>query len=248
MVTVREASVGDRLEELRRGYAGLEGPALLQPLVTRIFPGRIALVSSFGAESAVLLHMVASVDRRTPVIFLNTGKLFGETLAYRETLVERLGLMDVRDIRPDPRQAGRQDPEGMLWNSDPDACCHLRKVVPLRRALTGFCAWITGRKRFHGGARAQLETFEADGERIKVNPLAGWSAQRIRDYLQRHELPLHPLLEKGYLSVGCAPCTVPAALGDGPRSGRWRGLEKSECGIHFVDGRPRPARREDRSG
>lgn len=220
-----------RLEE---AYGALDGQALLQVLIPRVFRGRIALVSSFGAESAVLLHMVAAIDRRTPVIFLNTGKLFGETLAYREELAERLGLADVRDVRPDPVDAGRDDPDGMLWNRDPDACCWFRKVLPLQRALAGFSAWITGRKRFQGGVRSTLPAFEVDDGRIKVNPLASWSAERLQAYMKEHELPAHPLAARGYTSIGCAPCTAPAAAGDS-RSGRWSGSAKSECGIHFTE-------------
>lgn len=220
---------------LDTSYGALEGAELLGLLIARVFRGRIALVSSFGAESAVLLHMVAMIDRRTPVIFLNTGKLFGETLAYREELAERLGLTDVRDIRPDPVDAGRGDPDGMLWNRDADACCWFRKVLPLEHALTGFSAWITGRKRFQGGERQALPVFEIDMERVKVNPLAGWAANRLRAYMEEHGLPAHPLTAQGYASIGCAPCSAPAMASEDPRAGRWQGMAKSECGIHFTE-------------
>jgi phosphoadenosine phosphosulfate reductase len=227
-------------------FGDREGRALLEPLITRVFPGRIALVSSFGAESAVLLHMVASIDRATPVIFLNTGKLFGETLAYRETIVERLGLTDVRDIRPDPVDAARADPAGDLWNRDVSACCWFRKVLPLQRALSGFSAWITGRKRFQSSGRASLGTFETEFERIKVNPLTRWSPERIAAYIAEHDLPAHPLVAQGYASIGCAPCTSPVTGREDSRDGRWRGQDKTECGIHFVQ--ERVIRSSDRHG
>lgn len=236
----------EELEASRRhledAHGSLEADALLRLLIARIFRGRIALVSAFGAESAVLLHMVAAIDRHTPVIFLNTGKLFGETLAYREELAERLGLADIRDIRPDPVDAGRADADGMLWNRDANACCWFRKVLPLQRALTGFSAWVTGRKRFQGGERSSLPLFEIDADRIKVNPLAGWTPERLKAYMDTHGLPSHPLVSQGYASIGCAPCSAPTAATGGPRSGRWQGQDKRECGIHFSDDGP-PARR-----
>ncbi len=218
-------------------YGSLEGRDLLEPLLTRVFPGRIALISSFGAESVVLLHMVAVIDRSTPVIFLNTGKLFGETLAYRESVVERFGLTDIRDIRPDPVDTARSDPAGDLWNRDTASCCRIRKVLPMKRALTGFSAWITGRKRFQSGGRASLGTFETEFERIKVNPLANWPVERISAYIDEHDLPKHPLVAQGYASIGCGPCTSPVGVEEEARSGRWRGEEKTECGIHFDDGK-----------
>jgi phosphoadenosine phosphosulfate reductase len=217
-------------------YGGFEGRDLLEPLITRVFPGRIALVSSFGAESVVLLHMVAAIDRTTLVIFLNTGKLFGETLAYRESVVERFGLTDVRDVRPDPVDAARTDPKGDLWNRDAASCCWFRKVLPLKRALTGFSAWVTGRKRFQSSGRASLGTFETEFDRIKINPLVNWPAERIAAYIDEHDLPGHPLVAQGYASIGCGPCTSPVGVSEDMRAGRWRGMDKTECGIHFKDG------------
>lgn len=219
--------------QLYAHFEGLGGRDLMEPLVTRVFPGRIAVVSSFGAESVVLLHMLASIDRTTPVIFLNTGKLFGETLAYREALAERFGLTDVRDVRPDPVDAARSDPDGDLWNRDATACCWFRKVLPLQRALTGFSAWITGRKRFQSPGRATLEPIEIEFDRVRVNPLARWSPTDISAYVAEHDLPEHPLVQHGYLSIGCAPCTAPVEAGADARSGRWGDQDKTECGIHF---------------
>jgi phosphoadenosine phosphosulfate reductase len=196
------------------------------------FGRRIALVSSFGAESAALLHLVASVDRHVPVIFINTGKHFEQTLAHRDLLASRLGLTDIRDLHPDPDELAREDAKADLWRRANDACCDLRKVRPLARGLECFDAWFTGRKRFHGALRAFLPAVEADGARVKVNPLARWSEAEFATYMKTHDLPPHPLVENGFASIGCWPCTQPIAPGEDPRAGRWRGLAKTECGIH----------------
>lgn len=221
-------------------YADLDGRDLLRPLIEREFFGRVAVVSSFGAESAVILAMVAEIDRSTPVLFLDTGKLFGETLRYRNRLVERLGLTAVRTLTPDPATLSAADPDGMLWLRDPDACCAVRKAEPLDRALAGFAAWVSGRKRYHGGERAALPVFEADADgRIKINPLAGWSRARVIEEMLRRGLPRHPLEAQGYLSIGCYTCTDRVRPGEDLRAGRWRGLDKTECGIHDLLARRR---------
>ena len=215
-----------------------EARALLNLALTRLFPGRIALVSSFGAESPVLLHMVSRIDPTTPVIFLDTGKLFTETLAYRDALTGRLGLSDVRSISPDAGSLSRVDPSGTLWRHAPDLCCRVRKVVPLERALQPFDAWINGRKRAHGGERCDLRFLEADRRWVKFNPLADWDGDDVARYLSDHDLPVHPLVAAGFPSIGCAPCTTPVGRDEDVRSGRWRGSDKRECGIHFSpDGR-----------
>jgi len=228
-----------RAQALRNTYGRLDAVALLEVMIAREFAGRIALVSSFGAESAVLLDLVAGIDRATPVIFLDTGKLFPETLAYRDELVERLGLGDVREIRPPVDLLAARDPGGDLWRRDPDACCALRKVAPLAEALAGFDAWITGRKRHHGAARAALDPIEAVDGRIKINPLADWSAARIEAETAARGLPRHPLQDLGFASIGCVTCTRRLERGEAARAGRWAGLAKTECGIH---GAPRGAR------
>ena len=226
------------IEWARQAWGELEGLALLRAALTGPLAGRFAMVSSFGAESAVLLDMVATVDRRTPVIFLDTGKLFPETLAYRDTLVAWLGLEDVRSIRPEPEDLARHDPDGSLWQSEPDMCCHIRKTEPLDRALAGFVGWINGRKRFQGGTRASLPSLETDPVtgQLKLNPLAGWSLEDVRTYRRLRQLPLHPLVARGYPSIGCLPCTRPAAASEPVRAGRWWQLDKSECGIHRGEG------------
>jgi phosphoadenosine phosphosulfate reductase len=192
----------------------------------------LAVVSSFGTESAALLKVMADVDPAIPVIFLDTGWLFEETLAYRDTLIATLGLRDVRSIKPLPEALSQQDPESDLWFSDPDACCRIRKVEPLARALKPFSAWINGRKRFQGGLRAAIPVVEADGERLKFNPFANVSRDDITAIYAQAKLPPHPLVASGYLSVGCMPCTSRTAEGEDSRAGRWRGRPKSECGIH----------------
>lgn len=204
------------------------------------FRGRIALVSSFGAESAVLLHMISQIDPATPILFLDTGQLFGQTLDYRRALATRLGLTDVRDLRPAFADLSVTDPKGDLWKTDTDACCHIRKVVPLDKALGGFDAWITGRKRFHGGDRLRLPVEERTAAHQKFNPLANWTRDDLDAYASAHDLPPHPLVEFGYASVGCWPCTQPVAAGEDVRAGRWVGQDKTECGIHIEHATPRP--------
>ncbi|WP_281299881.1 MULTISPECIES: phosphoadenylyl-sulfate reductase [unclassified Iodidimonas] len=214
-------------------YARADSVSLLRAMILDLFPGRITLVSSFGAESAVLLHMVSRIDPDLPVVFIDTGKLFGETKRYRDQLTRHLGLRNLQIITPDPARLKAQDPDGMLFSQKPDACCFWRKVEPLERALAGYGAWISGRKQFHGGARADLQRFEAVDKRIKISPLAGWTRDQIAAYFTAHDLPPHPLEAEGYLSIGCMPCTARAESGAAVRSGRWQGLDKTECGIHL---------------
>ena len=196
------------------------------------FGNDLAIVSSFGTESAVLLHMAAQVDRTIPVIFLDTGHNFPETLAYRDTLTALLGLTDVRSVAPDARALAARDPQTSLWADAPDACCALRKTEPLQRALAPFSAWVNGRKRFQSASRAAIRTVEADGARVKFNPLAALGAAEIIGWMRAHNLPQHPLKAQGFTSIGCMPCTSRVQPGEDPRAGRWRGSSKTECGIH----------------
>ena len=231
--TLAAADAVARATALADRHGERDGLPLLRAVLADGLAGRVALVSAFGAESAVLLDMVARVAPETPVLFLDTGKLFGETLRYRDQLARRLGLRDLRVLRPDSEQLAVEDPDGVLWARDPDRCCYLRKVAPLARALGNFDTWITGRKRSHGAARSRLPTIEAAGAQVKINPLAGWSPAEIDAYFVARDLPWHPLVADGYLSIGCLPCTDRVQAGDDPRSGRWRGLAKTECGIHL---------------
>ena len=226
------------IEELNSTYAGISAAELLAELITEIYGNKIALVSSFGAESAVLLHMVSQIDKDTPVIFLDTGKLFAETLKYQKKISAHLGLTNIEVHRPDPIHEADFDPDLDLSKTNNTVCCFFRKVVPLRKALRGHSAWITGRKSHQAITRAQLPRFERDGQHIKVNPLANWSPEDVAAYMAKHDLPAHPLVARGYPSIGCADCTTKVVPGEDARAGRWRNDEgKDECGIHFVGGK-----------
>jgi phosphoadenosine phosphosulfate reductase len=206
--------------------------AVIEAALKTIGRERLALVSSFGTESAALLKVMADVDPAIPVIFLDTGWLFEETLAYRDTLIAALGLRDVRSIKPLEETLSREDPDRELWFSNPDACCRIRKVEPLARALKPFSAWINGRKRFQGGVRADIAVVEQDGARLKFNPFANVSRAEIEAIYQTAKLPPHPLIASGFMSVGCMPCTSRTSADEDARAGRWRGRPKTECGIH----------------
>jgi phosphoadenosine phosphosulfate reductase len=207
-------------------------PSTIIAAALEYFGDRLALVSSFGAESAVLLHLAAQIDPSIPVLFLDTGMLFGQTLDYRQQLAARLGLTDVRDLRPRFEDLATTDPSAELWKTDIDACCHIRKVMPLDAALDGFDAWITGRKRFHGGDRLRLPVVEESEGKLKFNPLANWGKEELDAYAAEHNLPAHPLVAAGFPSIGCWPCTSPVEDGNDARAGRWAGSQKTECGIH----------------
>jgi phosphoadenosine phosphosulfate reductase len=227
---------GDQIaaSRLAEKFFALDAQKLLRLAVEDLFPGRIALVSSFGADSAVLLHMVSQIDPATPILFIDTLQLFPETLTYRDQLVTDLHLTNVTTLKPDDKLLAAEDPDKFLWARDPDRCCEIRKVLPLAKALQGYDAWITGRKRFQAVTRAALPLFEADGPRIKVNPLAGWTQANIDDYFKTHGLPRHDLVAKNYLSIGCVPCTSPVRPGEEMRAGRWRDRGKTECGVHVA--------------
>ncbi|HWK67775.1 MAG TPA: phosphoadenylyl-sulfate reductase [Rhizobiaceae bacterium] len=228
-----EEQVAARAALLEAQHGGRRPQEIIERAVLDEFAGGVAAVSSFGADSAVLLHMIAEVDRALPVIFLDTGKHFGETLEYRDALVTDLGLTDIRIVKPEESALGRGDPDGMLHLVDTDACCAIRKVEPMARGLESFRAWFTGRKRFQATTRAVLPVFEAVGTRIRVNPLARWSIADLAGYMRLHRLRENPLVAYGYLSIGCFPCTQPVRPGEDARSGRWAGQAKTECGIHL---------------
>jgi phosphoadenosine phosphosulfate reductase len=232
LIDTAPAFTAEDAAALEAKYAGVDTADMLRGLFADPPWQNIALVSSFGSESAVLLHLVAQIDKAVPLIFINTQKIFGETLAYRDELSERLGFVDLRVFRPDPYRLALKDQTSLRWSYDPDGCCDLRKVEPLRRALAPFDAWISGRKAFQGKTRNALPRFEEDEGRLKVNPLADWDRARLDAYFDEHKLPRHPLEAQGYPSVGCAPCTSKVLPGEDPRAGRWRGWDKTECGIH----------------
>jgi phosphoadenosine phosphosulfate reductase len=224
-------TAAERARRMDSTLRDLDPRAILEAAVAT-FGTRLALVSSFGAESAVLLHIAAQVKPDLPILFLDTGMLFGQTLDYRHDLARRLGLTGVRDLRPRFEDLALTDPNADLWQTDTDACCRVRKVLPLDIALEGFDAWVTGRKRFHGGARLSLPVVEASEGKVKFNPLAGWGQAELDAYADLHTLPAHPLVAAGFASVGCWPCTSPTREGADVRAGRWAGSQKTECGIH----------------
>ena len=221
---------------LNRIYQGSDTLEVLAGVLLDRVAGEVAVVSSFGAESSVLLHLVAQIDPAIPVLFLDTGKHFPETLAYRDVLAERLGLTNLRNLAPDEAVLAAKDESGLRWSYDPDGCCDIRKVAPLANALLDFDASITGRKAFQsstrqGLPRLEIDTTDAQG-RLKINPLADWNSAMLAAYMAEHGLPAHPLVEQGYPSIGCSPCTSKVAAGEDARAGRWRGWDKTECGIH----------------
>lgn len=220
------------LNNIVESYAGLEGRQLISSVIKN-HSGRVALLSSFGAESSVLLHMVSEIAPNLPVLFLDTEKLFPETLAYRDQLVREFGLTNLQNIHPDPDDLARVDPDGVLNTFDKDLCCHFRKTVPMQKAFSDFDIIISGRKRFHGAARNDLQFISLQDDRVKIEPLAGFSALDLSNYMISHHLPSHPLKLQGYRSIGCVPCTTQGGTDDDPRAGRWAGSEKTECGIHF---------------
>ena len=231
--TQKIASRSQQVASLNEKYAEASAPQILEAVLNEEFSGKLALVSSFGAESAVLLHLASKVDPSFPIIFLETGKHFAQTLSYRRKLASFLGLTNVIDVMPSKEELKNEDPSGDLWRTNTDACCTLRKVRPLSNILEPYDAWVTGRKQFHGGARIRLPAFEESKTHIKVNPLAQWSPEDIEAHIVKHDLPRHQLVEQGFPSIGCWPCTHPVTDGEDVRAGRWRGKAKTECGIHL---------------
>lgn len=234
MTHIGTPDLGPRLDIARHLAARLTDASPLEIIsaARMAFAEDLAIVSSFGAESAVLLHMASQVDRTIPVLFLDTGHMFADTLAYRDTLTTLLGLTNVRTVQPDPRARDARDPDNGLWAQDTDACCALRKVEPLERALTPYCAWISGRKRYQAITRTALQVVEVEDGRVKINPLADIGPAEIEGWMRAHKLPPHPLQAIGFASIGCMPCTSRVRPGEDPRAGRWRGSAKTECGIH----------------
>lgn len=226
------ALADDPVVLLNERFASVSTLDMLRAVLHDEDMGEIAVVSSFGAESAVLLHLVAQVNPDTRVIFVDTLKLFGETLRYRDQLVALLGLTNVQVVEPDPLALQINDAKGLLWQRDANSCCAIRKVEPLARALKSVDSWISGRKAFQASTRAHVGQFEKVDGKLKINPLAGWSKADLDAYFAQHGLPPHPLVADGYLSIGCMPCTTPVKPGEDARAGRWRGSEKTECGIH----------------
>ncbi|SCW45296.1 phosphoadenylylsulfate reductase (thioredoxin) [Sphingobium faniae] len=219
-------------DALNQRFEGVDTMTMLRTVFAEGLAGHVAVVSSFGTESAVLLHLVAQADRNVPVIFVDTLKMFDETLDYRDTLIGAFGFTDSRVVAPRPEVIAAKDETGLRWSYDPDGCCDIRKVEPMARAKDGLDAWISGRKAFQSVTRQNLPRFEVEDGRLKLNPLGDWTKDDLEAYFAEHDLPRHPLEAQGYLSIGCEPCTSKVLPGEDPRAGRWRGWDKMECGIH----------------
>ena len=222
--------MSDRVYFLNQHYEKVGALELLKDLEAS-FPS-LTLVSSFGAESAVLLHLISQINTKIPVILIETGKLFKQTIEYKNTLKIHLGLKNIQIFKPNPELIGKHDPTGNTHVRNTNLCCYIRKVEPLERALMNTNIWISGRKKFQSESRKNLLLFEIDDTRIKVNPLVNWTKEQIDSYYKENNLPEHPLVKNNYLSIGCFPCTTVVKSGEDLRSGRWRGQEKTECGIH----------------
>ena len=231
-IDVRPDFVQADADALNRRFEGIDTSTMLKTLFDERQLGEVAVVSSFGTESAVLLHLVAAVDPTIPVTFVDTLKMFPETLAYRDTLVRTLGIKNSNVVTPDPAVLVEKDENGLRWSYDPDGCCEIRKVEPLARAKAGLNSWISGRKAFQSQTRANIPRFEIEDGRLKLNPLGDWVKADLEAYFAERDLPRHPLEAEGYLSIGCQPCTSVVKPGEDPRAGRWRGWDKTECGIH----------------
>ncbi len=222
--------VVERLNAELRG----KGPHEIIRVALREFGRKLTYVSSFGAESAAMLGLIADVDQGMPIVFIDTGMHFHQTLHYRDTLGQVLGLTDIRTFHPVKDEVKAVDPKGVLNKTDPNACCDVRKVRPLAPALEGFDAWITGRKRFHGGGRTKLPVVEYFEGRYKINPLADQMPEDLAALVAEKHLPPHPMVAEGYPSIGCWPCTARPLDPTDIRSGRWVGFRKEECGLHLT--------------
>lgn len=232
-IDIRPAFTQADADALNARFEGVSAPDMLRDLLAAgPLAGRVSVVSSFGAESAVLLHMVAQADPNAQILFIDTLKMFPETLSYRDQLTTQLGMSNIKVVQPLAEALAEKDETGLRWSYDPDGCCAIRKVEPLARALDGVEAWISGRKGFQSNSRNGLPRFEIEDDRLKINPLADWSKEALNAYFETHQLPPHPLEAQGYLSIGCAPCTSAVKPGEDPRAGRWRGWDKVECGMH----------------
>jgi len=225
------------LEKINQELEGKK-PEEIVAWTIREFSGRIAATSSFGPESGVLLHMVSRIDPAVPILFLETGYHFPETLEYQATLTKLFGLINVIDLKADPKRKAEvvKQYEGVPYEKNPDLCCQINKVEPIDLALKDYDAWMSGIRRHQTDFRKSVRIFEeykkGDSELFKISPLANLTSRELWWYLKEHRIPKHPLYDKGYLSVGCWPCTRPVQDGDDERSGRWAGKAKTECGIH----------------
>jgi len=226
----------EQIDALNASWRAHGAMAIIRHALENISTGRVAVTSSFGADSAVLLHLISKVDRSVPVFFLDTEKHFKETLSYRDKLVELFGLRNLVILKPAADELELLDPEGVLHKTDTETCCNIRKVAPLDKAMDGYTAWITGRKRYQSSDREDIPIFEnGRNSKIKINPLANWNPGDIKAYMEWNDLPTHELVAQGYPSIGCEVCTSRVRPGEDERAGRWRDSEKTECGIHITE-------------
>ena len=232
IIDARPAFTQADADALNARFEGVDTASMLASVFAEKLLGNVAVVSSFGTESAVLLHLIAQADKSIPVIFVDTLKMFPETLEYRETLIREFGFTDSRVVTPLADVLAKKDENGLRWSYDPDGCCEIRKVEPMARAKQGLDTWISGRKAFQSVTRQNMPRFEVEDGRLKLNPLGDWVKADLEAYFEEHKLPRHPLEAQGYLSIGCEPCTSKVLPGEDPRAGRWRGWDKVECGIH----------------
>jgi len=228
--TSNSIALADKARELNAAFAGLTAQQILSRLLHGGVAGRVAVISSFGAEAACLLSLIASKEPSTPVVFLDTRKHFAETLVYVDDLMDRLGLTTLVRARPSLAGLEVDDPDGELYARDSDRCCYMRKTLPMIGVLRNYDCVLTGRKRFQTPDRSYMDTVEVQDSWLRVNPLADWTREQVLDYLECHGILEHPLVSRGYASVGCEPCTEPS---DDFRAGRWAGTDKTECGIHI---------------
>ncbi len=211
-------------------------PQTIVDWAVRTFGNKLGMTSSFGPESGALLHMVSRANPKVPVLFLETGYHFPETLEYKRKLADFLGLENIVDLKADTlrREKLVADYQGVPYEKNPELCCQINKVEPLDSSLKGFDAWMSGIRRRQTDFRKSIRIVEAyEGGLYKISPLANFTSRDVWWYLKEHQIPQHPLYEKGYLSIGCWPCTRPVQDGDDERSGRWAGKSKTECGIHL---------------
>lgn len=241
-----------KLEDLDRLNAEFEKkkPQEIIAWAVKEFAPKFAMTSSFGPESGTLLHMASEVDRSIPILFLDTGYHFKETLEYRDRLLKLFGLTNLIELRADPakKAAFVAAHDGVPFERDPDSCCHLNKVEPIQAVIKNYDAWMSGIRRHQTDFRKSIHIIEEyEGDLYKISPLANFTSRDAWWYMKEQGIPQHPLAEKGYLSIGCWPCTRPVQAGDDERSGRWAGKTKKECGIHtfLTEVKPREQAKEE---
>ncbi len=237
---INQSEIGSLASELET----LHPVKILEWVNEHFSVGEISMATGFGAEGAVLVDMIASVNKNIPVFYLDTDVLFPETYALRDRLEEKYGINLIRYATPISLKQ-QEDLHGEhLWEQNPDLCCNIRKVEPLRETLKNYSGWITAIRREQSPARANADVIEWDRKfnLLKINPLVMWTKQEVWKYIIDHGVPYNSLYDAGYSSIGCTHCTTPVASGEDERAGRWRGFRKKECGLHVADLPTQPER------